>query len=95
MADVIRIGTRGSLLATTQASGIRDALVANGHPAELVTITERIVACRDSTDDKFLELAVNGHTDLIVSGHADLLALNPIRDIPIVTPALFVQGAAR
>ena len=36
--------------------------------AELVTITERIVACRDSTDDKFLELAVNGHTDLIVSG---------------------------
>ena len=32
--------------------------------AELVTITERIVACRDPTDDKFLELAVNGHADL-------------------------------
>jgi hypothetical protein len=26
--------------------------------AELVTITERIAACRDPTDDKFLELAV-------------------------------------
>jgi hypothetical protein len=25
-------------------------------PAELVTITERIAACRDPTDDKFLEL---------------------------------------
>src|SRR5690242_20129703 len=45
--------------------------------AELVTITERIAACRDPTDDKFLELAVNGHADLIVSGDADLLALNP------------------
>jgi putative PIN family toxin of toxin-antitoxin system len=63
--------------------------------AELVTITERIVACRDPTDDKFLELAVNGHADLIVSGDADLLALNPFRDIPIVTPAMFVQGATR
>ena len=63
--------------------------------AELVTITERIVACRDPTDDKFLELAVNGHADLIVSGDADLLVLNPFRDIPIVTPAMFVQGVAR
>ena len=63
--------------------------------AELVTITDRITACRDPKDDKFLELAVNGHADLIVSGDADLLALNPFRGIPIVTPATFVQGVAR
>jgi putative PIN family toxin of toxin-antitoxin system len=58
--------------------------------AGLVTITERIAACRDPTDDKFLELAVDGHADLIVSGERDLLALNPFRQIPIVTPAIFV-----
>jgi len=63
--------------------------------AGLVTITERIAACRDPTDDKFLELAVNGRANLIVSGDGDLLALNPFRQIPIVTPAAFVQGAAR
>ena len=63
--------------------------------AELVTITERIAACRDPTDDKFLELAVNGHADLIVSGDGDLLALNPFRQIPIVTPAIFVEGVVR
>ncbi|PYE20085.1 hydroxymethylbilane synthase [Williamsia limnetica] len=34
----IRIGTRGSLLATTQAGTIRDGLIAAGHPAELVII---------------------------------------------------------
>jgi len=62
---------------------------------ELVAITERIAACRDPTDDKFHELAVNGHADLIVSGDRDLLALNPFRQIPIVTPAAFVQGAPR
>jgi uncharacterized protein len=61
--------------------------------AELVTITERIVACRDPTDDKFLELAVNGHADLIVTGDGDLLALNPFREIPIMTPAVFVQAS--
>lgn len=63
--------------------------------AEVVPITERIAACRDPTDDKFLELAVNGHADLIVTGDGDLLALNPFRQIPIVTPAAFVQGVAR
>jgi putative PIN family toxin of toxin-antitoxin system len=63
--------------------------------AEVVAISERIAACRDPTDDKFLELAVNGKADLIVSGDADLLVLNPFRGIPIVPPATFVQGAAR
>jgi uncharacterized protein len=61
--------------------------------AETVSLTERISACRDPTDDKFLELAVNGRADLIVSGDADLLVLDPFRDIPIITPATFVRDA--
>ena len=60
--------------------------------AELVRITERIAACRDPTDDKFLELAANGRADVIVSGDADLIALNPFRGIPILTPAAFLEG---
>jgi putative PIN family toxin of toxin-antitoxin system len=63
--------------------------------AELVPITERIVACRDPKDDKFLELAVNGHADLIVSGDADLLILTPFRGIPIITPAAFAESRRR
>lgn len=69
---------------------LRDLLAA----AELVTITERIVACRDPTDDKFLELAVNGRADVVVTGDADLLALDPFRGIPIVLPAGFVRLAS-
>ncbi|TFX63969.1 hydroxymethylbilane synthase, partial [Escherichia coli] len=37
--SVIRLGTRGSLLATTQAGTVRDALLAAGHPCELVIIS--------------------------------------------------------
>ena len=62
---------------------------------KLIAIEERIAACRDPTDDKFLELAVNGKADLIVTGDADLLVLNPFRDIPIVAPATFVAGILR
>src|SRR4051812_14448837 len=57
--------------------------------AESVPITERIAACRDPKDDKFLELAVNGRADVIISGDADLLVLDVFRDIPIITPAAF------
>jgi uncharacterized protein len=60
--------------------------------AELVTIIERIAACRDPTDDKFLELAVNGRADVIVTGDVDLLVLDPFRDIPIIAPVAFVRG---
>jgi len=60
--------------------------------AERVVITGRIVACRDATDDKFLELAVSGSADLILSGDNDLLTLHPFRGIPIIAPAAFVLG---
>jgi uncharacterized protein len=63
--------------------------------AELVNITERIAACRDLRDDKFLELAVNGRADLIVTGDRDLLALNPFHGVSIVAPADFVQSGGR
>ncbi len=62
--------------------------------AELVTVVERIAACRDPTDDKFLELAVNGHADIIVTGDLDLLVLNPFRGIPIITPIAFSHAQA-
>ena len=58
--------------------------------AALVDVAERITACRDPRDDKFLELAVSGHATHIISGDQDLLALNPFRGIPILTPRSFL-----
>lgn len=63
--------------------------------AELVTIAERVAACRDPDDDKFLELAVNGNADAIISGDADLLSLDTFRGIPIITAAAFARARVR
>jgi predicted nucleic acid-binding protein len=40
------------------------------------------------------ELAVNGRATCIVSGDADLLAMNPFRGIPILTPKQFLDATA-
>lgn len=77
---MIRIGTRGSALATTQAGTIRDALLAAGHPAELVIIrtagdqsTEPVAnlgvgvftaALREAIDDGRVDAAVHSYKDL-------------------------------
>lgn len=58
---------------------------------EAVTPEQRITACRDPKDNKFLEVAVAGKADVIVSGDEDLLVLNPFSGIPIVTPADFLS----
>jgi putative PIN family toxin of toxin-antitoxin system len=91
LLDVIARPYLATLIAPTTSDWFKQLMAA----AELVTITERIAACRDSTDDKFLELAVSGQADFILTGDADLLVLNPFRGISIVAPATFVQGASR
>ncbi len=78
--QVIRIGTRGSLLATTQAGLIRDALIAKGRRAELVIITTDgdrssapiadigvgvfTAALREAIDDGRVDMAVHSYKDL-------------------------------
>jgi len=57
-----------------------------------IDIKESIRVCRDSKDDKFLELAVNGGAACIISGDEDLLILNPFRDIPIIKPDEFLNS---
>jgi hypothetical protein len=62
--------------------------------AELLTIVERVAVCRDSSDDKFLELAVSGRATHIVSGDPDLRVLDPFRGIAVLSPAAFVAQNA-
>ena len=62
--------------------------------SDLIEITETVQVCRDPKDDQILELAVNGNATYIVTGDADLLALNPFRDVEIVTPAEFLKVTA-
>jgi putative PIN family toxin of toxin-antitoxin system len=71
---------------------IRQRLVAEfANACEPVEIVAPIRACRDTRDDKFLEVAVHGRAELIVTGDEDLLVLNPFRGIAILTPAQYLE----
>ena len=89
---VIRIGTRGSLLATTQAGTIRDELIGRGHPAELVIITTE----GDRSDKPIIEIGVGVFTaalrEAIADGRVDM-AVHSYKDLPTAADDRFVIAA--
>ena len=59
--------------------------------AEIIEIKEKITACRDRKDDKFLELAANGKADYIITGDQDLLVLHPFQNIVIISVSDYLK----
>jgi putative PIN family toxin of toxin-antitoxin system len=49
-----------------------------------------ITDCRDSSDDKYLELALAAKANTIVSSDQDLLVLHPWRGVTILRPAVYL-----
>ena len=90
--SVIRIGTRGSLLATTQAGTIRDQLIAGGHRAELVIITTE----GDRSAKPVAEIGVGVFTaalrEAIAAGQVDM-AVHSYKDLPTASDERFVIAA--
>ena len=90
--SVIRIGTRGSLLATTQAGTIRDQLVELGHRAELVIITTD----GDRSAQPVAEIGVGVFTaalrEAIAAGTVDM-AVHSYKDLPTAPDGRFVIAA--
>ena len=48
--------------------------------------------CRDSKDNRYLELALAARATAIVSGDEDLLVLHPWRGIRVLRPAAFLMA---
>jgi hydroxymethylbilane synthase len=89
---VIRIGTRGSLLATTQAGLVRDALIAKGYRAELVVIS----TAGDRSSGPIADIGVGVFTaalrDAIADGRVDM-AVHSYKDLPTVQDDRFLIAA--
>ncbi len=89
---MIRIGTRGSLLATTQAGTVRDALIARGHAAELVIIS----TTGDRSSAPIAELGVAVFTaelrEAIADGRVDA-AVHSYKDLPTAVDPRFTIAA--
>lgn len=78
---MIRIGTRGSQLATTQAQTIADTLTAAGHPAELVIIRTD----GDASAAPVAEIGVGVFTTAIrvaLRNHEVDVAVHSYKDLP-------------
>lgn len=60
--------------------------------AELVPTIQIIQECHDPTDDKFLEVALNGRADVIVTGDSDLLRMHQWREVEILSSADYLQA---
>ena len=92
----LKIGTRGSKLATTQAGHMRDALIANGYDAELTIITtpgdvnmapvERIgvgvftQALREAMEAGECDIAVHSFKDLPTAPDERFHLIVPVRE---------------
>jgi len=59
--------------------------------AEWVRPASRVQDCQDPDDNRFLELLIDGDSDLLITGDADLLRLHPYEHRPILTPAEFLD----
>ena len=88
----LRIGTRGSLLATTQAGTVRDALIAAGHPAELVIVK----TAGDQFSGPVEKIGVGVFTaalrEELAAGHVDI-AVHSFKDLPTAPDERLVIAA--
>lgn len=91
LAELYEILSRKRFGQYVHEEDIRRFAAALTREAQWVEGNVKITACRDSKDDKFLELAVSGHATHIVTGDSDLLVLNPFRDISIIAPREFLD----
>ncbi len=61
--------------------------------AEIILTNSRVAVCRDETDNRVLECAIDGQADWIINGDRDLLGLQTFHGVKIVTVGEFLKLA--
>ncbi|MCI0529586.1 MAG: putative toxin-antitoxin system toxin component, PIN family [Nitrospira sp.] len=59
--------------------------------SQVVTPTHHLKALEDDSDNRILECALEGRAHVIVTGDKDFIRLGVYRNIPILTPAQFLE----
>jgi uncharacterized protein len=68
-----------------------ELLIGTIRASDFVVPTTTVTICRDASDNKILELAVEGRGSAIVTGDKDLLVLAAFDGIPIQAPRMFLS----
>ncbi len=92
LENVVRIGTRGSLLATTQAGTVLDALIALGQPAELVIISTEGDRSQAPVADIGIGVFTAELRHAMADGRIDV-AVHSYKDLPTAPDERFVIAA--
>jgi uncharacterized protein len=80
--ELLTVLQKPKLTRYVEQAAVQEFLEQAWEVSDLIPIPTPIRVCRDPRDDKFLELAVHGH--------ADLLILHPFQGVQILTPADFL-----
>ena len=91
LGELNRVLARKRFRTYVDEEDVRRLLGALVRGTDWVEVTTQITACRDPKDNKFLELAVDGHASHVITGDRDLLMLHPFRGIAILSPAAFLE----
>ncbi len=54
-------------------------------------IYQKVDLCRDSKDNKFLDVAISSYANCLITGDDDLLSLEYIGNTSIITPREFIE----
>jgi putative PIN family toxin of toxin-antitoxin system len=85
--ELIRVLTRKFHVSSTGVMGII-ALIRS--TSESVRTETRLMLCRDESDNRILECALEGDAGFIVTGDSDLLCLPPFQHLVILRPNEFL-----
>ncbi len=90
MAEFLEVLYRPGLARLVNPA-LRADLLGQFHAAAAVVVpTVSVTDCRDSKDNKYLELALAAKAVTIVSSDDDLLVLHPWRGVRILLPAAYL-----
>jgi uncharacterized protein len=89
--EIAEVLARPKFAAVLTEDRCREALELLSAAALWVDPAAQVRDCRDSKDNRCLELAVAAGATAIVSGNADLLAPYPWRGVQLLRPAEFLQ----
>ncbi|WP_280234154.1 hydroxymethylbilane synthase [Nocardia cyriacigeorgica] len=88
----LRIGTRGSLLALTQAGTVRDALITAGRPAELIVVKTPGDLSSDPVEKIGVGVFTSALRDELAAGTVDI-AVHSYKDLPTAPDERFTIAA--
>jgi uncharacterized protein len=91
MAELKDVLSRPRLQRLVRADEVRTFMTFLSSVVMPVMPSQKLAICRDSKDDKFLELALEASAATILTRDADLLVLNPFRSTEVIEPETFVR----